>query len=122
MRIVGGARLALLLALLSEALGASVPVAMAKWTLRVVDKTGAPVEGALARGGGWIPGAIGGTTRWPKARTDRDGTVMLGIKTAEDAAADITKAGYYRSEYRHRFAHQADPAIVRGRWQPWHRT
>ncbi|OPX33506.1 MAG: hypothetical protein B1H11_12480 [Desulfobacteraceae bacterium 4484_190.1] len=87
-------------------------IAKVNLIIHVVDENGLPVDDVDIVGGGWIqgrPNAAG-----VKTKTDKDGLVIIKVKTASDVGFLFRKEGYYDS--RMHWNPSGDP--VKGYWQP----
>lgn len=94
--------------------------ALAKECLRVVDQDGLPVAGAKVWGGLQTGGGLKDFTPISGV-TDANGEYVIQGKCTNRIRCDITKAGYYRSEFlltSYGYSH----TVRNGRWQPFGRT
>lgn len=91
--------------------------AKAKECLRVVDQDGAPVEGAKIWGG--LQTGSGYNDFIPiRGTTDTNGEYVIQGKCTSRIRCDITKDGYYRSEFLMTdYGHKH--SVKDGKWQPY---
>jgi hypothetical protein len=83
---------------------------------KVADEAGTPVANATVRGGGWIPDRSENSEF--SSATDTNGVAVVDARTAMDIGGEITKDGFYRSDFYKMFGDKGPTAIKDGYWQP----
>ena len=115
MKNILGVILAVMLVSMLVSVAHSSVVAKVNLVLTVVDDEGKPVDDALVRGSGWIPG---GRDDIFKDTTDSKGQMTIKFNAAVDYGFDIVKEGYYRSYMHYYLTDGTGPKIEDGYWQP----
>jgi hypothetical protein len=93
--------------------------AMGAITLRVVDTTGVPVEGAELFGGFWTNNPDDTPVT---GISDENGNISVEHLCTGDFNFSITKNGYYRTTLRYWFFKTGFDCAKDGRWLPWNPT
>lgn len=99
-----------------------------KLSIRVVDETGAPVEGSRVFGGAWNPYKEAKPKRNGSyvydydMRTDEKGIAVIQGLGFSDANIMVQKANYYFTETRYEFVGNPVEHALSKRWQPWNPT
>lgn len=107
--------LVFIFALSSSACGIDLP--KAKVTLKIVDETGKPINGAgVAIGFNSINKIKGGSKDIIRGTTDKDGLASATADTTGHIGYEVKIDGWYISEGEYRYPNDKHES---GKWQPW---